>query len=617
MGDWLWAPLLDSHQAALAAGGLGLLLVFSVLAMWPVRFAGEVSRAERARLGHLDITGALLVWCVRFSPGVLMLGAGLLFFPVAAPVTVFLSSRARPINLDHPNDWDEKWAELVRTHPEPGVDAGPIVDAVCDRLLELPGAQSWRPEDPSLRQYLRETLRTVLAEAEFSRVAPLDVRHRAEVRLPRWLVETVEFAVLKAQAQRANVRSHVVLVADRATETGSAWDSIELYLQSGSSRFRTPEVAISRQPCRSGAQLEQIIDARHQPERGWVIRCVLSVPITTKDTEIRLRLHLGGTKSSEIQMMTLPASAAPGLVIREVVFAEVGADERPTALFQIEPLVSRLIPNHRTGTPVLVRLHVSDADLWLDTWRTLMRDLAFNDWRQRMRDWGHPLDDLKFSTSQGDVVVDGVSAPESLWIYGANRGTQPLPHAVAGKELSSPVRATRTTSGDTPGQFSWDRLPLAGQGATPQFRPRDALASAGRRALVRDLEEGAMTRSGTVGAPLVTHHKTSWGECTHFSLDPAAQDALLPLREPARAAVVWTAILSAIRRNSSGWAMREESESFESPQMVLESMDFQKYRADTLATNLLPLVIGLLIYAALVTRGIAGSAMRQLAKGKH
>jgi hypothetical protein len=258
----------------------------------------------------------------------------------------------------------------------------------------------------------------------------------------------------------------------------------------------------------------------------------------------------------------------------------------------------------------VVRLRVDNPEVWLATWDKLQHHDAFEGWRDRMRDFGYPVRDLQFSTERGGVVLDTEVSPGSVWVYPAGTddaaGTPRLPPTRLVPGSAEPARARRARGAEVPGAYSWDDLPLRGQEQVPQFREADGLPTASRRAILGTLEDGAVSPHGARAAPLVTRHRLRAGECTHMAFDPLRQDALLPLDEPARAAVVWRSLLEAFRR-SEFQAPPEGEQIEDAPQLLLESADVQSYRAEALAGNLLPLSVGLLLFAGIVARGIAGA----------
>jgi hypothetical protein len=616
--DWLWFPLLTSGEVGLALVGLALLLVFAVAATWPIRVPGELTRGERSRLGRTDVLASLFAWLVRVTPLLLAVGGTLLFFPVAVPRDLFLSSRARSTLGDDADEWEAKWEELVETASEEGLDMGVVVDAVCDRLIqEAEPGEPWRPADPILRQRLRETVRSTFAEVEPSIVRAREVGHRIETRLPHWVVETVELAVLKAQSQRTNARRYHLLVADHRTDSGDAWDLLIPYLQADASAAQPPSIEVIRRPEQRTPRLERVLEATESKRTGIVVRCIFSVPpqsMPNQTAEIQLSLQMSDGWTSPPKKVSLIGGRRFTLVHQEVEYAASGPARSPQLVVQItEPPLSRPIPPRQAGT-VKIQLRVQNPSLWRETWETLKTDSAFRSWREHHAERGQPIDQIALSDEEGEAVVDSRTDPGSVWIYPAAVLPTSLQRPVVHPGPTRPIRAFRGAATDLPGLFSWEALPLRPQMTVTDFRAGNGSTTATRRPLRPHLSDGRNRRNDVDPSPLVTTHRHPRGEATHLALAPEEQDALNPIGEPIRAAIVWTALLNAIQRCRQPEIAVDTQEIEDDPKLILESRDLQEFRATALSGNLLPLLVGLLLLAGVVTRGVAGSPTQRKVK---
>lgn len=644
VSDWFWSPLLDPTRIWVGIMLVVILAVSVTGAMWSYRVPGEVASRERANLRN----GTRAIQCLfgilfRLMPLCLVIGTTLLFFPISPPKTLLLSSRAR---ITDEGDWTKDWTDAVAksgaSADDGYLDLGPLVDDACEHIAK-PNSQAneplaahenlvsnWRPDDPTVRAYLEGTVQGILAEREPSTVTdPTQVKHRVETRLPRWVVESIELGILRGQTQRCNTRRVVALTADRATRFGNAWDRAEDYLRLGAPN---PSTAYTIVRIASGdpVRIEQVYDLQPDGERVTA-SCIFSVRPINNAQKIELFLVLKNQPNLQIREdVNIPATDRFLYVFPKVTFTGVPATAEIEAVKQnTTPPHSIRVSRAAGGTDTwseLVQLRVQEPNAWKTTFEKLKTDPAFSEWVKRMENLDHNPNKISFSDTGGSLVIDTQTTPGGVWIYPAEFATEPGEADArlsvllqGGQEAKSPVRARRAAPGDMPGVDSWDLLPLAEHGPTPTpIAVGDSAAE--RRLLALELASGATLRNGETVSPFVTRLvepvRPAGGRrivLTYIALNPVEQGVILAADgtphsnyERARVAVFWTAILDALRRAPD--ARLEEAEAgADAPIPLLNSTEREKLRASALTTNLVPLLVGLLIFAVFVRMGIANA----------
>ena len=214
-----WSPWISVPILMVVA----LLLTASYI--W-IRASGALTDHERRVMSRP--WARVLGLVVLGFPFILFSGALLTAFPAARPQHIFLESRSRPPgepSEEHRRAWQQAMEALGEDKTN-RLDAGPMVDTALRCLVDNGNFFSWKPDEQTIsaiRQAVDETLRGICRRG----------RHLSpsrEAGLPRWVIETVEFAILKALTLQSNIASLTIQVHRRVLGYGDSWTAIPEYL---------------------------------------------------------------------------------------------------------------------------------------------------------------------------------------------------------------------------------------------------------------------------------------------------------------------------------------------------------------------------------------------------
>ena len=220
---WITIPYFGSSGFIIGVVLFLILLVCSICSMLPVLSGGGITKRERNR------RIAFLGRCVLLSPLLCVFAVLTFIAPLKRPIKVVLVSRSRPESLDSTQreallDDTRKVIRRVAV----GLDVGSAVDSI---LVELTAkGRLWRRDDLDQQSDIKVVVLRELdsMSTESHRLDTLDIS--SSPSLPRWVVESVELAFLKAMTQRFNVEEITLVLFDRMTDSGRVWAEMPDYL---------------------------------------------------------------------------------------------------------------------------------------------------------------------------------------------------------------------------------------------------------------------------------------------------------------------------------------------------------------------------------------------------
>ncbi|MFI0460143.1 MAG: hypothetical protein ACH254_21365, partial [Candidatus Thiodiazotropha endolucinida] len=163
-------------------------------------------------------------------PILITVGVFLIVFPVQSPVGVFLKSQSHPSGFDPAiqSPWDSdllQWSQDLNAIGMASLDASPYVDEVLWGLVDVAPQDGWRRDSTDISAKISDLVLSSL------RKDPAELRRGTSwtERLPRWLIESTEIAVVKALVLRNNVQALTIEAHPRRTPSGHAWVGIMRY----------------------------------------------------------------------------------------------------------------------------------------------------------------------------------------------------------------------------------------------------------------------------------------------------------------------------------------------------------------------------------------------------
>lgn len=201
--------------------------VFCIAAFWWEATGGEFFRNEGIQVSTNRVVNAALALAV---PILITVGVFLIVFPVQSPVGVFLKSQSHPSGFDPAiqSPWDSdllQWSQDLEAIGMTPLDASPYVDEVLWGLVDVAPQDGWRRDSAEINATISDLVLSSL------RKDPAELRRGTSwnSRLPRWLIESTEIAVVKAMVLRSNVHALTIEAHPRRTPSGHAWVGIMRY----------------------------------------------------------------------------------------------------------------------------------------------------------------------------------------------------------------------------------------------------------------------------------------------------------------------------------------------------------------------------------------------------
>ena len=673
--DWFWTPLLGERTLPVAIGTFVLVAILVIGAWWPGKAPGGVSRKERAwgRWWHVHsrpirVFGTLLgVVGSLLAPAAICAGIFLLLYPLNQPTTLLLVTRTPPGSGD---DWNREWQVQVERYlpahqaGERFVDLGPVVDNVCDELVARRPPGGWDRDDLDQRQQIRNAALKVMV---LSFAHPKEVEDAGAARcpaarfdLPRWVVESVEIAILRGASLRWNARKLLAVVGDRGGPTAVDWREVA---DSCRTAWLQPSgIHLEPKPVRAAARLRFFRQLRPSPSEPLTLDGVAFIEVQTgktdssKDTTVELVL-LGLREGKEVtlasQSLIVPLDR-PGLFPYKLAGLQWKTGERPlrVGVQTPEPFFPRSgrvasATDERSNSDTVSVVVSEDVKRWEATILRLQGDPLFREWRERLEaEFQLPAapDRLRFvinrpAESAGAVVT---RQGRSVWIHPPQLKAfpsvenLPIPPDRPGEK---PVKFMRCRIGpkSNPGILSWQNIPFVDQPIsqvtepkimarawplvirdplpyhfdyTPVELARESQVIATRFRTEVDIEDGnKKTRMTT--------------QVTHVGFDLGEQgcllnaDGSLPSQfEAARFLACWTLVLESIQAVQvmpSGSAESNQSGRLDDDAalFLIEPSDVPTMSEAALRPGILFLAIGIAGYGGFVIRGILSSPKRE------
>ena len=216
VADWYFPTWLPMPQAGLVFGLLTGCLILSYV--WQRR----VSPLSATKIGRLR--QVLPAVPIVIGPAMVLVGVGWMFFPFSQPATLVLRSQALPIGAQAPNPrcFDDYFKQLtagsMSSSTCPAVNftqTGHILDAtpLARRAISLFEANSAAPvtdrdvkTDAKLVDLMRNTVIKVLTDVTPREIIDEPPPPSSSPRLPAWVVESMETAIVEGLTTLHNVR---------------------------------------------------------------------------------------------------------------------------------------------------------------------------------------------------------------------------------------------------------------------------------------------------------------------------------------------------------------------------------------------------------------------------
>jgi hypothetical protein len=612
---WITIPYFGSSGFIIGVVLFLILLVCSICSMLPVLSGGGITKRERNR------RIAFLGRCVLFSPLLCVFAVLTFIAPLKRPIKVVLVSRSRPESLDSTQreallDDTRKVIRRVAV----GLDVGSAVDSILAELTAK--GRLWRRDDLDQQSDIKVVVLRELdsMSTESHRLDTLDIS--SSPNLPRWVVESVELAFLKAMTQRFNVEEITLVLFDRITDSGRVWAEMPDYLSNGTirtvgtrvedmlwiSEARRPQIRFARLVSNSGTSL----DIELWVEIPGCASCAgpekMSVQLSSADATLMTKdLLVSASASGKVQKLEFVA-AVPWPPNGDLY---VGTLDPPIVL----PLA---LQQNTKAAPIEVSVRSPKPDLWQKTISTLQGsgDGSVEAWKTRMAARGDDVSLFRFryqdcsvAPGRGIVINDCFSAvmvhPASMDIRNPKLTSTQLP------QKAGDILRGRISFYSMPGVDSMAGVSLA-PGPYFTFAPVGGLKTACDLAYVdeygKSLEDGSGVQNNS-HYPLV--QRFTLGDRAGITLQvigtsPTQQKVFMAAQagpvDPAPFFGFWTLVLDSVRAASKppgqvcGAAMEFQEPA--NPVAVLCSADMQAIQGRGLQVPLF-LVIASLVFLGL------------------
>lgn len=403
--DWLVLPFYGTAIFVIGVMVVLTAVVCSVLAIVPLRVGGGLGRNERA---PISLPGKLFVLLCSLAPIPCTLSLLGFVMPLRAPMDILFVSRS----VGGPEDQEALATarrELVAERPDL-LDATVVATAAVQELEAF--SSEWLKDEGLRRAEVRDivirALDTVSLEAPTASDAPPGIS-----TLPRWLLESVELAVLKAVTQRYNVRELHVVASKRPTLAGSTWELAEPYLERGSIRSRGTVVeTVLRQ---EESTTELVAASLRLTDGGLVLDVWVALgrcPGCQAARTLRFGIYSAGML---IRVVPAPIAPSAGVDVIERLTVSVSLPSQ----VDLSELRIRLDGSDRTrrvqtagNIAVKFAVMTSAADQWRST-----RDYLITSGEANVRSWRQSLAAEQIDVQRSEVTVQancGSRAPADV-----------------------------------------------------------------------------------------------------------------------------------------------------------------------------------------------------------
>ncbi|XOV90649.1 MAG: hypothetical protein ACFHX7_12375 [Pseudomonadota bacterium] len=621
--------------------------LFCLAAFWWEPTGGEFFKREGIRPTSSRVGNAALALAV---PIAIAVGVWLIVFPAQAPVGVYLKSQSYPavFDPDIASDWDADLSDWLRHLEAVGmnaVDASAYVDDVLQGLLERTPQNGWRRDAADTSSTVAELVVESLGKK------PVDLSRGSlwHERQPRWLIESVEIAVLKGLLLERNVQAMTVEAHPRRTPSGHAWVGITRYLAADLGTFGW---VLDEEPARIFGE-DLIVPASYIKDDASQLGSeeiphIVGRPryyIATDNVTIAFKMAWP-TGFSEATVTAVvdgvrqaPVTLSQNVVVPTDTIEQLGTTPGAAGIAALELVVSSggstvTVPGVQFSFPQTIEVSVDGpgAPAVIETVRQLQTcataELA--NWRAVMRD--HiSVGSVRLTTGPADVEIS-LEGDEGIWFkpqgitddrLGELRSRlKPIPVAELGDQQFMKVSRSRLVP---PGPYSLHNTPFVYDEAQRYF----ATDSGDERAFIVDHDPRAVFNSGPVRIhtvrPLIVQwrvpreNESGFTNLVHMALDPDIQGLLLrPDCTPNNAAAfdngrffpVWRAFFEAIESAAVSQLSADSVEARErlsEPLFALDDTAQTRLRAERTRPGLVLVLLGILLLLYTATRGVAAA----------
>lgn len=641
--DWFFLPGPGAGWIGLSVVLLGLLILGLLACQWRVRVPGPVTTGERSRSIVPRMFGVLAL----LAPVLIIFAVAYLHFPVSEPQVMVLSSRSRSIDETGRSGWGEGWSQLLdEAESDSVMDAGGLVDRVCQAVAENPPPGGWLRGDPAVIEHLSAVVhQALLAEVRGMSAIPVDSARQAVgsvSELPAWVVESIELATLKALTQSHNVSQVLVRCEPRLTISGETWSTAaQSYLESGLTRITETRVNLQKADSRAPVLLSAFVDvggtnpdryamlffqvdptaASALSDREWAEASTVTLYTDHQDRSGRILRVAELSRDKQIQACRVPL---PPITARATAFIVHPASGQRLAWPQ-----SR-VDLHDEGVqasrrPVVLLCNRGEELRWRQTLNQLLTKPPFDAWRDLMQKsmlltLPRNADDMTITATPplAGVVID--VRGEGLWVYDAQLRDKvaQMPQAKGLDEARKKVpQLTRSGAEGVPGLGSWDGLMLPASDRFVLPLPHDEGETASALAITEQFQFGRQglfpERPARMVSSRMLQKNTSEGmisgRATYMGLIPEAHGLLaIDDKPPAsynkeRFLAFWTSVFRAVKRapaSEHGPLVADDSSKQVGPAVLLSAMQLSELRATAMRFPMLILAAGLAMFSGWV-----------------
>ena len=627
-----------------------LVAFFSLGAFWWEWTGGPFFEKERIQVSKRRVVNGFVA---LLAPITIIVGTFLVVFPAQPPKGVFLKSYSHPLDFteDSESSWDRSlvvWKSQLDQLGIEQIDATPYVNFALVSLVAETPETGWRRESEQVNRLIANAVTAALHSN------PNEMRDRKPwiESVPRWLIESVEIAVLKALLLKHNVQALTVEAHPRRTPSGHAWVGVGQYLSPDLGRYSNRGSSLSQQSNGAGYEwqgmpISEIMDKATASSSD-------EVPFIVGRPSFVVRKSAGSSMTMTAYFeIAWPAGASHldvGILVngaKELEEPLTGSYLNPTNRVHVVGPVSieeedrnfrataryNGIQNELEGTVIVLQDQINIEFLGPDAaaLRTTFQQLkACNNaeivnWRLATNERSG-IEAMQ-STGDADVVVRHFPN-EGLWIYSASLDQSilerlrsrlvPIPEADLERQYFQKV--SRVETGES-GAYSLYNTPLA-----PDSEQKYAAVNSGTaRAFVVGHHPEPPLNSAYVNSLSVRPFVTSWqireptenrfDRATVVAIDPRQQGLVLNSRcEPAAPArydsgrflPIWTEVTTAIRETSLAVWPRKAAEAesrLSEPVFALDGVSQIRLKSECLALGLILQLTGLLLLICSHLRG--------------